>query len=250
MTKPETLDDADLRNLARDLCGRLLPAEYTRPLILLLVKDALTRKRKRTKEARRKAHAERVALRPPKKKWYVIAVRPRQERNARRRIRREARKGGWGKLVGRLAVPVDRNLRLVNTKNGQVRRLFNDKRLPNYLLARLSLTDDVWHLVRGTRGVVGFLPFGQRPVTIPDDVVRQVCAPAAGERPTSKKAKAPDYKAGDRVLVLKNTPWVDMEGVVRLVRPTPDGPLLHVEVKVLGAPTLVKLDWWSVKRIT
>jgi transcription antitermination factor NusG len=245
------------------------------------------------KQQRLDNRKEKRALKPPKM-WYALAVRPRQERGVRKRIRKEARKLELSAWIGKMSVPVDYNLKMMggqdksekswrcfdcgkatkfpsrrgqclhcggtmedvgktDTRSKQKRIIAKDKRLPGYLLCHLSLTDTIITLVRGIRGVLGFLPFStKKPTPIGEDEVKRICESKEGDPIKGKgaKAKANEIKPGDFVKILKLSPFRDMEGIVKqMVQDGDKGPTLLVELKVLGCPTPVKMEHWMVKKI-
>lgn len=242
-----------LLKLATELKIKLPRKGLRKRFLLVLVKDAVRwYKAEDDRERRAKVEAAR-ALRPPEKKWYVIVTSPRHERRVRKAIRKKVRKEGWGYLVGRIAIPVSEEMAYWTGKStkflkkGQ-RYIRREKRLPGYLLVHLSLTDDIIHVVKGTRYVLGFLPFGTKPTPVPSEEVKRLCTPSEGIRPRSKKG-APRYAVGNVIVVSKNSPFEGMEGKIKAVQGKAEEPSLVVELAILGNPTPVTLPWWQCKPI-
>lgn len=293
--KIRTMTVNQLRTLAKSLGAKKRNLRRTKRFLILLCIDLLKWSEVQAKKLRQEARLEKRALKPDKM-WYALAVRPRQERGARKRIRKEARKQGVTSWIGRMTVPVDYNLKLIgdgskqvkhfwtcpkcgqvdNTPNkrgtprcgrcggliqerletskskGQRRIVKKDKRLPGYLLCHLSMTDSIVSLVRGVKGVLGFLPFNAKPTPLSDEEIKRVCKPAEGDpvKGKSAKAKAGEIQPGHFVRILKLSPFMDMEGIVKQVVQSDKGPVLLVELKVLGCSTPVKMEYYQVKRIS
>ncbi len=172
------------------------------------------------------------------KKWYAIAVETNMEGRIRKEVKRQAKIEGLDKKIGKLISPVEKIEEKRNTETGTKTVTKYEKKLPGYLVAYLDFTDDVFHLIKATKGVFGFLPLdAPRPTEIEGPEIQYLLAldKATSEAPAIKKVVL-NFKVGDRVEVVRGN-WKGTEGVVKSISGTEAEPLVTVTMTVWGRNT-------------
>ena len=97
-------------------------------------------------------------------RWYIIHAYSGFENKVREAILAEAERIGLAQLVEAVEVPTETITEVKRGKKVQVERKF----MPGYVLAKLSLNDDIYHLVKNTPKVTGFLGLNNKPQPISD----------------------------------------------------------------------------------
>jgi transcriptional antiterminator NusG len=97
-------------------------------------------------------------------RWYIIHAYSGFENKVRDAILAEAKRLGLEQLVEAVEVPTETVTEIKRGKKVQSERKF----MPGYVLAKLAMTDDVFHLVKNTPKVTGFLGPNGKPQAIPD----------------------------------------------------------------------------------
>ena len=97
-------------------------------------------------------------------RWSIIHAYSGFENKVRESILSEARRLGLEQLVEQVEVPTETITEVKRGKKVQSERKF----MPGYVLAKLALNDDVYHLVKNTPKVTGFLGPNGKPQAIPD----------------------------------------------------------------------------------
>jgi len=131
---------------------------------------------------------------------------------------------------------------VVELKKGE-RKTSTRKFFPGYILVRMELNDETWHVVKDTPKVTGFVGGGTVPATIPDEDVAKITARMEEdvERPKPKVA----FEVGETVRVVDG-PFLNFTGVVEDVKP--DKAKLKVMVSIFGRVTPVELEFIQVEK--
>src|ERR671920_1092859 len=95
-------------------------------------------------------------------RWYIIHAYSGFENKVRDAIQSEANRLGLTNFVEQIEVPTETITEIKRGKKVQSERKF----MPGYVLAKLEMTDDVYHLVKNTPKVTGFLGSGNKPQAI------------------------------------------------------------------------------------
>jgi len=173
-------------------------------------------------------------------RWYIIHAYSGFENKVKEAILAEAERLGLSQLVEQVEVPAETITEVKRGKKVQVER----KTMPGYVLAKLAMNDDVYHLVKNTAKVTGFLGPNGKPQAISDrDAARYFGAreQAAAE---PKKHVSVDYEIGDSVKVLDG-PFASFNGVVEEL--DFDKNRVKVAVSIFGRATPVELDFEHVE---
>ncbi len=173
-------------------------------------------------------------------RWYVLHVYSGFENKVAEGIREKADKQGLGERVGDILVPKEE---IVEVRRGQK---VNAERnfFPGYVLARLDMDDDVWHLIKNTPKVTGFLGAGNRPQPISEKEAQRILQQVQEgvERPRPSIV----FDIGEEVKVTDG-PFASFNGTVEEV--DEEKGRLKISVSIFGRPTPVDLEYGQVEKI-
>jgi transcriptional antiterminator NusG len=116
--------------------------------------------------------------------------------------------------------------------------------MPGYVLAKLTMTDDVYHLVKNTPKVTGFLGSNNKPQPITDKEAARYFGGVAEAKSAPKQQISVEYEIGDSVKVLDG-PFASFTGVVEEL--DFDKNKVKVSVSIFGRATPVELDFEQVE---
>ncbi len=174
-------------------------------------------------------------------RWYVVHVYSGFENKVAEAIRDKARKQGLEDHIQEILVPMEE---IVEVRRGQ-RVNAERKFFPGYVLAKLVMDDDIWHLIKNTPKVSGFLGSGgNKPVAISDaeaqHILRQVQEGVDRPRPSVV------YDIGEEVKVTDG-PFASFNGVVEEI--DEEKAKLKVSVSIFGRATPVELEYSQVEKV-
>jgi transcription termination/antitermination protein NusG len=173
-------------------------------------------------------------------RWYIIHVYSGFEKKVMAAIREQAAQQGLEDMFEEILVPMEEVLEVKRGKKVSAERKF----FPGYVLVKMRLNDETWHLVRNTAKVTGFLGSGGKPVPIPDSeaerILRQMQEGIEHPRPLVT------FEAGDQVRV-SDGPFSSFNGTVEEVD---EGKgRLKVSVSIFGRATPVELEYSQVEKL-
>ncbi len=175
-------------------------------------------------------------------RWYIIHAYSGFENKVRDAILSEAERMGLSQLVDEVEVPVEQSIEVKRGKKVQVER----KVMPGYVLAKLTLNDDVYHLVKNTPKVTGFLGPNGKPQAISEREAARYFGAAQEAAAQPRKQMSVDYEIGDSVKVLDG-PFNSFTGVVEEL--DFDKSRVKVSVSIFGRATPVELDFEHVELV-
>ncbi len=174
-------------------------------------------------------------------KWYIVHAYSNFEKKVAEAIEQSAAEKGLSDLLEEVFVPTEdvtevRRGRKINTE----RRFF-----PGYVLVKMVLTDDLYHLIKETPKVTGFLGSGNKPLPVKQKEVDQIrgVMEEGAERPRPTIS----FEVGENVRVIDG-PFASFSGIVENV--DEDAARLKVAVSIFGRATPVELEFTQVEKTT
>jgi len=176
-------------------------------------------------------------------RWYIIHAYSGFENKVRDAIMSEATRMGLDRLVDSVEVPTEK---ITEVRRGK--KVTSDRKFfPGYVLAKLEMNDDVYHLVKNTPKVTGFLGSSGKPQPITDAEAARILNTREEAAAAAPKAKLKvDYEIGDQVKVLDG-PFASFNGLVEEL--DFDKAKVKVSVSIFGRATPVELEFEQVERM-
>ncbi|NCP12168.1 MAG: transcription termination/antitermination protein NusG [Sphingomonadales bacterium] len=173
-------------------------------------------------------------------RWYIIHAYSGFENKVREAILSEAKRLGLEQLVEDVEVPTETVTEVRRGKKVQSERKF----FPGYVLAKLTMNDDVYHLVKNTPKVTGFLGSSGKPIPISEVEAARILDSKEEASAKPKTQIRVDYEIGDQVKVLGG-PFASFSGTVEEL--DFDKAKVKVSVSIFGRATPVELDFEEVE---
>ena len=173
-------------------------------------------------------------------KWYIIHAYSGFERKVRESLESRIRAFGLENRIGRIMIPTEPVTELRNGKKYTIDRVF----LPGYVLVEMELDNDLWHVIKNTPRVTGFLGTGDNPVALSEQEVSSILfrTDSAKDKPTLKIK----FVKGEQVRINEG-PFANFNGTVDDVNE--DRQTLKVMVSIFGRPTPVEIEFSQVDKI-
>jgi transcription termination/antitermination protein NusG len=176
-------------------------------------------------------------------KWYIVHAYSNFEKKVAQAIREQADNQGLTELIEEIEVPTEEVVEVVRGRKRTVER----RHMPGYVLVKMQLTDEAYHLVKNTPKVTGFLGAegGKKPQPVPQSQVDRILgnAVAAGEE---RKRPLVTFEVGEKVKVTDG-PFASFEGSVEDI--DEDAGRLKVSVSIFGRATPVDLEYGQVQKL-
>ncbi len=173
-------------------------------------------------------------------RWYIVHAYSNFEKKVSESIREQASQRGLADKFEEILVPTEQ---VVEIRRG---RKINSERkfFPGYVLVKCDLTDEVYHLIKNTPKVTGFLGADKRPMPIPDHEADRIKGQVADgvERPKA----AIRFEIGENVRVADG-PFASFNGVVEEVDESRSR--VKVAVSIFGRATPVDLEFGQVEKV-
>jgi len=172
--------------------------------------------------------------------WYVVHTKTGYEDKIKIALEKAASQKGKEGTILNVLIPTEK---VSEVRDGK-KRIMQRKFFPGYILVEMELTDETWHMIKGTAGVSGFIKSGSRPVPLKKEEVDAILkqAESAKEKPTPKVI----FEKGEGIRVT-NGPFMNFTGAVEEIYPS-KGKLKAV-ISIFGRTTPVELEYWQVERL-
>jgi transcription termination/antitermination protein NusG len=173
-------------------------------------------------------------------KWYIIHAYSGFERKVRESLESRVQAFGLQNKIGRVMIPTEPVTEIINGKKRTVERVF----LPGYVLVEMDLDNDLWHVIKNTPRVTGFLGTGDKPVALSEEEVSSILFRSE----TSKdKPKLKIKFAKNESVRITEGPFANFNGVIDEVNE--DRETVKVMVTIFGRSTPVELEFGKVEKV-
>src|SRR6202789_2021526 len=173
-------------------------------------------------------------------KWYIIHAYSGFERKVRESLESRIQAFGLQNRIGRIMIPTEPVTELRNGKKYTIERVF----LPGYVLVEMDLDNDLWHVIKNTPRVTGFLGTGDNPVALSEQEVSSILfrSDVSKDKP-SMKVK---FDKGEQVRINEG-PFANFTGAVDDINE--DKQTLKVMVSIFGRSTPVEIEFSKVDKV-
>ncbi|MGA0531776.1 transcription termination/antitermination protein NusG [Hansschlegelia sp. KR7-227] len=174
------------------------------------------------------------------KRWYIVHAYSNFEKKVADSIREKAEQTGLADLFEEILVPTEKVVEVRRGRKVDAERKF----FPGYVLVKMDLTDQAYHLIRNTPKVTGFLGADNKPSPISENealrILRQV--QEGIERPKPSVS----FEVGEQVRV-SDGPFASFSGIVQDVDEA--RARLKIDVSIFGRATTVDLEYGQVEKV-
>ena len=175
----------------------------------------------------------------PDFKWYVAHVLSGYENRVTKTLKERILNHSMAEYFSDIIVPEETVVTNVNGKKRNIKKKF----FPGYVMVKMIMNDNTWHLVKDTDKITGFVGGNKmKPMPITDEEAAFMLGQA--QEGVKKTRSATAYSAGDAVKVIEG-PFASFVGTVEAVNPNGK---LKVNVSIFGRPTPVELDDTQVEK--
>lgn len=177
---------------------------------------------------------------PDNKKWFIIHTYSGFEQKVADSLRSRGQAFGFADKIGQILIPTEEVFELRAGKKVTSKRLL----YPGYVLVEMEMNDQLWHEVKNTPRVTGFVGGGTNPVPLTADEVNQILYRQAtsADRPKPKLT----FEKNETVRITEG-PFTNFSGKVDEINA--DRNTLRVLVTIFGRATPVELDFEQVEKV-
>jgi transcriptional antiterminator NusG len=175
----------------------------------------------------------------PAMNWYIIHTYSGFENKVAESLKARASAYGFADKVGQVLIPTEEVVELRNGKKVTSKRLL----YPGYVMVQIAMDDELWHQVKNTPRVTGFVGGGNTPVPLSADEVNSILyrQASSAERPRPKLS----FEKNETVRIIDG-PFTNFSGKVDEINP--ERNTLRVMVTIFGRSTPVELDFLQVEK--
>jgi len=177
--------------------------------------------------------------RNPNMKWYIIHSYSGFERKVKESLESRVHAFGLEGKIGRVLIPTEAVTEVRGGQKYTVERMF----YPGYVLVEMDMDDHVWHVVKSTPRVTGFVGTGQQPTPLSEEEVQHIVY-KAGESKDKPKLKV-KFEKNEKVKITEG-PFATFEGIIDDVND--DKETVKVMVTIFGRSTPVELEFKQVEK--
>jgi len=173
-------------------------------------------------------------------RWYILHAYSGFERKVKESILSRIQAFGLEGKIGDVVIPTEQVTEMFNGKKRTVERVF----IPGYVLIHMELDNHLWHVLKDTPKVTGFLGTGDKPVALTEEEISSLLnrSETSKDRPRQKIK----YEKNESVRIIDG-PFANFNGVVDEINE--DRETLKVMVTIFGRSTPVELEFGKVEKI-
>jgi len=177
---------------------------------------------------------------PSNRNWFIIHTYSGFEQKVADSLRSRAEAFGFADKIGQILIPTEEVIELRAGKKVTSKRML----YPGYVLVEMEMNDELWHAVKATPRVTGFVGGGTMPVPLTADEVNSILyrQEKSAEHPRPKLS----FEKGENVRIIDG-PFTNFSGKVDEVNS--ERNTLRVLVTIFGRATPVELDFLQVEKI-
>ena len=172
-------------------------------------------------------------------RWYVVHAYSGFENKVASSIREQAEKKGLAEDISQVMVPTEEVVEVRRGAKVQTERKF----FPGYVLVKMDLSDEAYHLIKNTPKVTGFLGSGSKPMPVSEKEVARIIG--AIEEGVERPKPTIQFEIGETVRVTDG-PFASFNGSVEQV--DEERARLRVTVSIFGRATPVELEYAQVEK--
>ena len=178
------------------------------------------------------------------RRWYAVHVHSGQEASVQRTLVAQAEVEGLSELIINVLVPMEE---VVEFKSGE-KKVTKRKCFPGYLLAQLpehpERYADLWHLIKETHGVTGFIGSRNEPVPLEDSEVMELVQEISGER--ERPRARVNFDIGERLKIIDGA-FANFFGNVSEINE--ERGKMKVMIEIFERETSVEVEFWQVEKL-
>ncbi len=171
--------------------------------------------------------------------WYVIHTLSGSEKRVKQMILDQIAKRNMSEFFEDIIVPVVEIPQVKRGKNVKTEKKF----MPGYILIKMNMTDDSWHLVKSVPKISGFLGSKTTPQALSDNEIKNIFGKLESEIKDAMVSRL--YEIGEAVVVTDG-PFESFNGIVEEM--DYDKNRLKVSISIFGKATLIELNFTQVKK--
>jgi len=173
------------------------------------------------------------------KQWFIVHTYSGFEAKVKDSLTQRAEAMGMADVIEEILIPTEEVVEVREGKKTRSTRKF----FPGYVMVKMVMSDEAWHVVRNTPKVTGFVGTGSKPVPLREDEVNRIVdqISVAAEKPKPKF----EFRIGETVRIVDG-PFSNFTGQVEEINE--DRSTLKVMVTIFGRATPVELEFLQVER--
>ena len=174
------------------------------------------------------------------KRWYIVHAYSNFERKVAESIKERAASSGLSDLFEEVLVPMEE---VVEMRRG--RKISSERKFfPGYVLVKMELNDETYHLIKATPKVTGFLGTENKPIPITDEEAGRILQQV--QEGVERPKPSVTFEIGEQVRVADG-PFASFNGLVEEV--DEERARLKVAVSIFGRATPVELEYAQVEKL-
>jgi transcriptional antiterminator NusG len=174
------------------------------------------------------------------KRWYIVHAYSNFERKVADSIKERAAAAGLSDMFEEVLVPMEE---VVEMRRG--RKVSSERKFfPGYVLVKMELNDETYHLIKATPKVTGFLGTENKPIPISDEEAGRILQQV--QEGVERPKPSVTFEIGEQVRVADG-PFASFNGLVEEV--DEERARLKVAVSIFGRPTPVELEYGQVEKL-